>query len=106
MPVQSAQNQDLQPLPALRWNTAAGQKLAVGSASVASAVIAAGVVCLCSTVACWYAVGLNPTASAGGAGCLLPANTVEVIAIEPGDIVAVIQDSAGGFLSVVPAAQA
>lgn len=49
----------------------------------------------------WIVFGANPTASVGGAGCiLLPAGVPEYFWVMPGEKIAVIQNSAGGSLNV------
>ena len=57
---------------------------------------------LCSDVACHYVIGTSPQTAASG-NALLPAFTIEYMGIEPGETVAVIQDTATGTLSVVEA---
>ncbi len=56
---------------------------------------------LVSTTDCWIAISTNPTAVASTDGNqFLPANVVWTIKWTPGDKVAVIQNVAGGFLTV------
>lgn len=50
-------------------------------------------------VACRYIVGAAPQ-TALATSALLPANTVEHIGVQPGQVIATIQDSAAGLLSV------
>jgi hypothetical protein len=76
-------------------------KVAIGSASAASAVLGAGIVRLLSTADCHIAFGTNPTADTT---CLfLPGNVPEYFACSATDQVAVIQDSAAGNLYITPA---
>lgn len=56
---------------------------------------------LVSTTDCWIAISTNPTAVANtDANQFLPANVVWTIKWTPGDKVAVIQNVAGGYLTV------
>lgn len=89
-------------LPTVKISTA--QELTVGAASVQSSTIGTSgrtpniVIRIVSTTACRILTGSNPTAVATSA--LLPANVVEFTEITPGDKIAVIQESAGGKLSI------
>jgi hypothetical protein len=96
-----------QSVPALSYNTAAGQSLAIGTASVASAVINASAVTLTATSDCWISVGTAPVAAADTAGCdFLPAGVKWTITLpDPTQKVAVIQNSGAGQLVVLPAAR-
>lgn len=83
----------------------ATQELTVGATSVQSNAIGSlgqtpnRLVRLSSTTACRIVTsGNNPTATA--ASCYLPANVVEFTEISPGDKIAVIQEAAGGKLSI------
>lgn len=54
-----------------------------------------------ATVACWIAFGAAPTAVVRGSGSMyLPAGLPEYFWVLPGEQIAVIQDSAAGFLYV------
>lgn len=54
-----------------------------------------------STTACHINIGTNPTAAAtDNNGMYLPANVVEYFHVSPGQRLAVIQDTAGGTLTV------
>jgi hypothetical protein len=76
-------------------------KVAIGSASIASPVIGAGLVRIVSTVDCHVVFGTNPTADTT---CLfLPASMPEYFACATTDQVGVIQDSAAGNLYITPA---
>ncbi|MGE0252001.1 MAG: hypothetical protein AB7G80_05005 [Dongiaceae bacterium] len=88
-------------LPTIQYGAA--QNVTVGASSVQSSAVAAGtrLIRLCANVPCRVAIGSNPTASA--TSTLIPANSVEVVEIAGGHKVAVIQDSAGGTLSVTEA---
>jgi len=54
---------------------------------------------LVATAACYVAFGANPTAVKPGSTRLAP-NFPEVFLVRPGEKVAVVQDSAGGTLTV------
>lgn len=84
----------------------AAQAVAVGAASAASSAVQTTTnrVILSSTTACWVAIGPNPTAVANTAGSIyVPAAVVmPPIGVTPGITkVAVIQASAGGYLSII-----
>lgn len=87
-------------MPAARLPGLANQELTVGAASVQSAAFNANTtyIRLATTTACRFLVGRNPTALATSA--YLPANAVEYFGVNPGDKVAVIQDTAGGKITV------
>lgn len=90
---------ELGALPVIRPGVT--QKVNVGSASAASDVLGTGVVRLLATTDCHVALGATPAADAT---CLfLPANMPEYFACGASDKVAVIRDSADGFLYVTPA---
>lgn len=78
----------------------AAQEVATGAASATSAAFAGDtqmirVVC---TAACRIKIGSAPVAAA--ADPLLPANTVEYIAVSGGEQIAAIQEAAAGKLSI------
>ena len=77
------------------------QVVAYVGSSVQSAVLGGVVVRVVSTTDCHIAFGANPTATA--TSMLLPAKVPEYFICGPTDKVAVIQDAAGGNLSVTPA---
>ena len=79
----------------------ASQVVAYVGSSVQSAAIGGTVVRVVSTTDCHIAFGANPTATA--TSMLLPARVPEYFICNPTDKVAVIQDAAGGNLSVTPA---
>lgn len=56
---------------------------------------------LCGTSDCWIAFGPTPVAAVNGAGSiLLPAGVPEYFWVYPGEFVACIQASGGGFLNI------
>lgn len=86
------------PLPVLGLGTA--QEVTVGAASAQSAAFALGtrVIRVVSTTACRILIASNPTAVATSP--LLPANVVEFLKVQSQEKIAVIQESAGGKLSI------
>lgn len=92
-------------VPALDY--ANGQAVAVGASSAASTVFDANfdrVVSLSSSTACWYQIGATPTAIAGAGSEYLPAGIPpHLVYVGAGNKIAVIQASAGGTISMVPA---
>lgn len=65
-----------------------------------------GLIRVFATKDCWLNFGANPTATASaGTSVFLPATTIEWFYVTPGEKVAVIQDSDGGDLHIVEAAQ-
>lgn len=91
----------VQKLTALGIKPGTTQKIAVGAASVQSAALGAKLVRLVSPVACHIVFAANPTAMAND--CLLPANLPEYFMCNPTDLLAVIQDAAGGSLYITQA---
>jgi hypothetical protein len=79
----------------------AAQALAYAASSVQSAVLGCVVVRVVSTTDCHIAFGPNPTATA--TSMFLPAKVPEYFICSPTDKAAVIQDTAGGNLSITPA---
>lgn len=82
------------------------QVVAVGATSAQSAAVQATTnrVILSATTACWVALGSKPTAAANTAGSIyVPAGVVmPPIGVIPGVTkIAVIQASAGGYLSII-----
>jgi hypothetical protein len=77
------------------------QALAYAASSVQSAVLGCVVVRVVSTTDCHIAFGANPTAMA--TSMFLPAKVPEYFICSPTDKAAVIQDTAGGNLSITPA---
>jgi hypothetical protein len=90
-------------LPAIK-PAASSQKVAIGAASAQSAAIDAPMARLVATSDCHVAIGLVPTAIADGSCIFLPACVPEYFVLDPGNAVAVIQDSAAGILYITPAA--
>lgn len=86
----------------LRW-TGLTDYITVGAASAQSAVWATTTreIRVVSTTNCHVNIGQNPTAAASdNNGFYLPANVVEYFHVSPGQRLAVIQDSAGGTMTV------
>lgn len=69
----------------------------VQSVAVPSNITEIRVVC---TSNAWINIGVNPTATAGDNSLYMPAGLVEYFHVSPGQLVAVIQDSAAGNLCV------
>lgn len=91
---------------ALLYDFSIAQIVAIGTGALASTAFAQGnnVVCLTATSNCWYRV--NGTAAAHTAGSdYLAAGQKFVLKIPVNGTISVIQDSAAGFLSVLPARQ-
>jgi len=80
-----------------------GIKVTVGAASAASAAMPATTraVRVVATVDCWVNISADPTAAAD-TSFYLPAGAVEYFAAVPGDKVAALQASSGGFLYLRP----
>lgn len=84
-------------------NVAGNDVVAVSGTSAVSAAIVTNEIQLVSTTNCWVQFGLAPTAVANtDASQYLPANTIWTIKWNPNDLVAVIQDTAAGYLVVTP----
>lgn len=84
--------------------TGIAQKVAVGAASAqATNAFDANTweIRVCSTTACWINIGVNPTATSGTGSFYLPPNWADFFHVNPGQKIAVIQDAAGGNLSVM-----
>lgn len=83
------------------------QKLAFTGTSAAAATgfsANVSVVRLVATAACHVAFGTAPTAIADGTCVYLPPNVPHFFAVNPGDKVAAIQDTAGGNLFITEGA--
>ena len=80
------------------------QVVAIGGSSAQSSAVGANTtaVLVCSTVACFVAVGANPTAVAN-TSMYLPANTPLFVGLAGGQKVAVIQASGAGSLYITEA---
>jgi hypothetical protein len=75
-------------------------KVAYGAASVQSAAVGATTIMLVATTAVHVVIGQNPTATTNDT--LIPANTPVWFECAKTDLVAAIQDSAGGSLYITP----
>lgn len=102
-------NQAIQ-APYLDWANA--QVITVGASATASVAYAGSaqggatdtIWEVSSTTNCWYSVGKNNTAATHTAGSqYLAAGATRYIYIPGGSTLSVIEDSAGGYLSMVPA---
>ena len=92
-----ARDVNAQVVQVLRPST--NQELAVGAASVTSALLTKNVVRLCASVDCRVAIGQAPTALVSS--MRLPAGVVEYIAIYGSrDKIAVIRESIDGALTI------
>lgn len=81
-----------------------GVRLAVAAASVKTGALAAGEYLLHASVKCYVIAEAAATAAAVAATCIpLEAGEKFHLEVAEGDAVAVVQDSVGGFLHVVPA---
>lgn len=80
------------------------QRVAVGSASAQSTAIAATEVMLHSSVRCFVKSGTNPTAVATGDSIPLEPGEKFHMRITSGHLIAVIRDSADGFIHITPVA--
>jgi hypothetical protein len=103
MPIETPFTTSGQSVPALYPDYANGQLVAYTGTAAQSTAIAAGMVILVSSSKCWFKVGENPTATAAAGSQPLPADTILPIGIRSGDKISVIQDTAAGSLSIMPA---
>lgn len=86
-----------------RINVAGNDVVAISGTSAASAAFATSEIQIVSTTNCWLSFGTAPTAVAStDANQYLPANTIWTIKWTPGEKVAVIQDTAAGYLTATP----
>lgn len=96
------------PVIALDWLN--GQIIVIGATHIESTVFDVAndrVVALCANTNCWYTVDLSPVASAGAAKMMyLAAGDIRYEYIPFNAKISVIQATAGGFLSAIPAIQA
>ena len=84
-------------------NIAGGSLITVGASSTQSAAMDTTEIQISGTTNCWINAGTNPTAVAGTSGNMyFPAGTVMTIKWIPGNKLAAIQDSTGGFITVTP----
>jgi hypothetical protein len=101
----TAQNQDGQATDVLKLNTSGGVRIAIGAASAQSSALTEGTYYVCANVACFLAVGSNPTAVATGTSLPLFGASIWRTYVTPGDKIAVIRDTTDGYLWLIPAAQ-
>lgn len=86
-----------------KLDLASNDVVAVSGTSAQSAAMQTNEIMLVATTACWIKFGTNPTAVANtDANLYLPAGIFYTIKWVPGQKVAVIQDSAAGYLVVTP----
>jgi hypothetical protein len=91
--------QPVQLAPVLDW--ANGQVVAFTTHAESAAIAANGVI-LCSTADCWYTVGSTPVATVGAGSLFLPAGVLWGQTILSGQKISVVQNAAGGTLSIMP----
>lgn len=89
-------------LPAIQLNCPSSQSVTIGASSTPSTAVGGTCVRLCATSDCWINVGGNPTATTGAGSTFLPAGVVEYLKVNATDLIAVIQNSAAGALSITP----
>lgn len=85
-----------------KYDYANGQRVVVGAASAQSTAITATEVLLHASTRCFVLSSADPTAVATGASIPLEAGEKFHLRIKSGDEIAVIQDTAGGFLHIIP----
>jgi len=95
-----------QVVDALEYDFGAGQMVTVGAAANASAAFANpySVAVITANTNCWYSLAGAAVAHASGSD-YLAAGTKWKVKFPVGQTISVIQDSAGGFLSIIPARQ-
>jgi hypothetical protein len=91
------------PLPAASPDTSLGVRLAVGSTATTSSALTAGLYYIGNSVACYLAIGQNPTATTGATNLPLFGPATFTIAIKSGHKISVIRDATDGYLWIVPA---
>ena len=93
------------PTPVVDWPN--GLMVTVGGTTASSGVIDSGfdrLVELCSTTNAWYTVAASPTAQIHVAGShFIPAGQLRYVYVPAAMQIALIQDTAGGFASILPA---
>jgi hypothetical protein len=77
-------------------------RVTISGTSTQSVVITSGLVRVVASVDCYVAKGANPTAT--NTSMFMPAGKVEYFAIIPGEKLAFLQVSTGGFASITQAA--
>src|SRR5260221_296582 len=70
--------------------------------SAQSAVINSSAAIITATTDCWYTLGSNPTATIGAGSDFLPAGVKWGITLISGQKLAVIQNTVGGNLAIIP----
>ncbi|MHC4180714.1 MAG: hypothetical protein ACYSWU_24710 [Planctomycetota bacterium] len=92
--------------PALEFDWSNGQVLSYTDSAVSSAAISAPAVALSATTDCYITVDAGSPSSVGAvAGSfLLPGNTVLNLAINDGEIISAVRETADGVLTIMPAA--
>jgi|SRR5215469_4333829 len=95
-----------QVIDALEYDFSAGQMVTIGASANASVAFPQGytVAVITPNTNCWYAVGTSAAAHTSGSD-YLAAGVKWKVKFPANGTISVIQDSAGGFLSVVPARQ-
>jgi hypothetical protein len=93
-----------QVIDCLEYDFSAGQVVTVSGSAASSSAFTQGyvVAVITSTTNCWYAIGAAAAAHTAGSD-YLPAGVKWKVKFPQGAVISVIQDSAGGFLSVMPA---
>ncbi len=87
-------------LPTIQYSTSQDVTVSGTSSQSATVGLSTLLVRLCATTACRLVIGPAATATATTNSTLLPANVVEFTEINPGQVVAVLQESAGGKLNI------
>ena len=92
-------------IPALKYVWGSGQMITVGSSHAeTTAFTQSCTVTITANTNCWITVGSAPAAAASTAGNkYVPAGADFSLALGQNDKISVIQDTAGGFLSVIQA---
>lgn len=93
-------------IDALQYDFSAGQVVAIGAGALSSTAFAQGynVVCITATSNAWYSIGGTAAAHTAGSD-YLPLGVKWKVKMPQGATISVIQDSAAGFLAVLPARQ-
>ena len=92
------------PVPALDW--ANGQLVAASGTSAQSAVVDASndrLVEMSTSSAIYYTLGTNPTAAKSAGSTYLAAGAMRYVYVPLNNKIAVLQDSAGGNVTIIPA---
>jgi hypothetical protein len=91
------------PLPVVEPDTSLGVKLTITSTATTSSALTAGVYYIGNSVACYIAIGANPTATNGATNLPLFGPSLIPFMIKSGHKISVIRDTADGSLWIVPA---